>query len=368
MEVPARHAFKVKGLEANIVVDSWVNGLAAGGLRYSPGVTQEHLRRLARTMSRKWTLLDLPFGGCKLGIRGDPESSKKVTVLRAFARTAENVLRDRIVTGPDLGTSFREMGVFFRALGQDGYDVAADRLCARGLHPTPKKRYIRILNELEGESTGLAVARAALEAWSRVQGGSDEITVSIQGFGQVGRVVAREMARQGTRVVCIADAEGALWNPRGLDPQSLGESRPGIVDRTRLPPWTEEAPRETWASRDVDLLVPAAIPDAIHRENVHRVRAKMVVEAANIPIPEDVETQLHRRGVFVVPDFLVNGGLAATFGLLVTREWWRSRSVLSEAIQRIVDATNRVVEAALEQNREPRKVAVELADSPLTPP
>ncbi|MFQ5919443.1 MAG: Glu/Leu/Phe/Val dehydrogenase [Thermoplasmata archaeon] len=363
-----RWTFDARGLEGFVVVDQWSEGLAAGGLRFTPDVTLEEIERLALTMTRKWAMLDLPFGGAKLGIRGDPDSPDKEAVLREFGQAASNVMRDRIVTGPDLGTGGHDVSVLYRAMGQDPYQNAADPLSRLGYHPTPRPQYVQFLKEIGEEITGLAVTRAALAAWEGVGSSKDPPTVSIQGFGSVGRVVVEEMTRRGARVLCVADARGTLRHPQGLAVEALPGVQAGIMNRSHLPPGTEEVPREAWIEWEADLLVPASIPDAINRENIDEVRARMVVEAANIPVPEAIEEELHRRGVVVLPDFVVNGGAAATYGLLLVREWSQRDDLRSEVFRRIVSATKEVVNRSLQESRNPREVAVGLAEARLRSP
>ncbi|MFQ5553161.1 MAG: Glu/Leu/Phe/Val dehydrogenase dimerization domain-containing protein [Thermoplasmata archaeon] len=359
--------FEASGLEAFVVLDRWGHGLGAGGLRFSPIVTPGELERLALTMSRKWAILDLPFDGAKLGIQGDPGKADKEAALRAFGRAARGVMRDRVVTGPDLGTNSRDISAFYKAVGQDPYRKPADRLRELGFHPTPRSVYARFLRELGEKSTGLAVTRAALAAWEQLHPSGELPTVSIQGYGSVGRTVAEEMARRGARVLCVADADGSLRHPEGLDVELLRGSQPGTMNRSALPTGTEEAPREAWMEWESDLLVPASIPDAINRENVGQVKAKMIVEAANIPVQEDVEDELQRRGVFVLPDFLVNGGAAAAYGLLLTQEWREQGSLLQEIYRRIVGATKAVVNQSINEGRNPREVAIKMAEARFKP-
>ena len=109
-------SFDPNGLEAFVVVDRWSRGLAAGGLRFTHSVTLPELERLALTMTRKWAILDLPFGGAKLGIRGDPEAPDKEVAFQEFGKAAAEVMRGRVVTGPDLGTSTHDISVFSRAM------------------------------------------------------------------------------------------------------------------------------------------------------------------------------------------------------------------------------------------------------------
>ncbi len=183
-------SFHPNGLEAFVVVDRWSQGLAAGGLRFTRSVTLQELGRLALTMTRKWAILDLPFGGAKLGIRGDPESADKEIALQEFGKAAADVMRGRVVTGPDLGTGGHDISAFYRAMGEDPYQNAADPLRRLGFHPTPRPRYARFIKNLSEVVTGLAATRAALAAWEHVRTSEDPPTVSIQGFGSVGRVVA----------------------------------------------------------------------------------------------------------------------------------------------------------------------------------
>ncbi len=357
----------LSGPQAYIAVDRFRSDLAGGGLRFSPSVSQEELQRLALTMTHKWALLELPFGGCKLGVKGDPAANEKAALLVQFARRAKGFLRDRIFTGPDMGTSPGDLRSFFSEMGQDSYDVVRGKLEDRGYTPTPKDSYRRILRTIQHDVTGVAVARAAEVAWETFQGPILGAKVSIQGFGSVGKAAAIEFDRLGATVVCIADVEGCVWHPDGLGVEDLvGPSR-GIMDRERLPVGAKKMPREDWVGVDADILVPAAVADAINPDNVGKVKARMVVEAANIPVSHELERQLHQAGVLVLPDFVVNGGLAGAFGALLTGKWDAAGSVLDDVIRRITFATSEVVKKGLDEERSPRDIAVEVAESRLEP-
>lgn len=358
---PKGFSTEAQGLPCHVVVDRWVGGLAGGGLRFHPDVSPRELRRLARTMTHKWALLGVPFGGCKLGVAGDPTRSEKVEVLETFAREATDFLHDRIITGPDMGTTPREMTRFFRAVGQDGYDVASRRLRTLGHRPSSPEAYRRVMRALQSEITGVAVAHAAAKARNVAGRTMKGTRVSIQGYGSVGRAAAEELARLGARIVALADVEGCLHRPQGLDPRRLS-SEAGILNKAALPPGTELMPRDRWPRVEADVLVPAAVADAIHSRDVQHLQAEMIVEAANIPVREEVERELHEEGILVVPDFVVNGGLAAAFGVLVTGTWEDPEGVREEVLRRIVGATERVAEAAVREGRFPREAAVELAE------
>ncbi len=365
MIAPTALSVVVSGLKGYVVIDRLLNGLAGGGLRFHPAVNLSEMTALARTMTQKWALLELPFGGCKLGIRGRSERADKATIIEEFAGEVRSFVEGRLFTGPDMGTSPSDFRPFFKVVGQDSYDVVAQRLVSLGYRPSPKVAYRTIMRALQGSITGRAVARAAERAWSSLGNSLEGVRVSIQGFGSVGRAVAEEMANLGATVVCIADARGCVWNPGGLDLGRLAGPTPGLMGRKGLSQGTKALSGGQWIEADAEILIPAAISSAINWKNVHLVRAEMVVEAANIPVAEDVELELHRKGILVLPDFLVNGGLAAAFGVLLTGVWEDAEEVGGEVVSRIVTSTSLVVDQGLSEGRSPREIAKELAMSRL---
>ncbi len=183
----------------------------------------------------------------------------------------------------------------------------------------------------------------------------------------MGKAAAFEIRRLGATVVCIADAEGTLQNPDGLDLASLVGVREGIMNRSRLARGVKKSSREDWLDVEADILIPAAVADAINWSNVHMVQGKMVVEAANIPVPPDVEAHLHEAGVWVLPDFVVNGGLAGAFGALLVKEWDSAQAVFEDVIRRIAATTSEVLEEAKSEGRNPRETAEDIAASRLSP-
>lgn len=354
---------EVHGLRAYVVVDSLLSGLAGGGLRFHPDVTLEELRALARTMSLKWAILGLPFGGCKLGIRGDPAVQEKAEVMRSFAEKAAGFMGERLFTGPDLGTTPADLSQFFEARGKDSYDVVAAQMSYAGIEVTPKEDYRRIMAALQGHITGRAVARAARKAWGRIGGALGGCKVSVQGYGSVGKVVTEELAHMGATMVGVADCQGFVYNPEGLNPRLLSGAEAGLINRLNLPEGTEQLSREAWSGVDADTLVPSAGSNAIPRTDLDDVKARLIVEAANNPMTEDVEAELHRRGITVLPDFLVNGGLAGAFGALLTRRWKHAGDVESEVIQQIVSTTDKMVLLALTSGRPVRDLALDAVTS-----
>ena len=137
----------------------------------------------------------------------------------------------------------------------------------------------------------------------------------VQGFGSMGGATARYLALAGVSVVGIADREGVVYNPRGLEVETLLLTRDshGVVDRTQLNADDQQLPSEQWLSCDAEILVPAAMSYVIDVDDVAKIRATIIVEAANVSTSVEAEDALRARGTTIIPDFLANTG---------TNQWW----------------------------------------------
>jgi glutamate dehydrogenase/leucine dehydrogenase len=279
------------GHEGFVVIDDIAVGPAIGGLRMAADVTVGEVCRLARAMTLKSAAAGLPHGGAKAGIVADPSMpvADKEKVVRWFARAIED-LRDYI-PGPDMGTDETCMAWIADEIGR-----AVGRPRVLGGIP---------LDELGATGFGLAVCAEALDAAGVLE--LESARVAVQGFGAVGSHTARFLGDRGAQVVAVADIGGAVHNPVGLDVDALlrwkaaGRSVGGF-------PEGEPIPRDDIVAVDCDVFVPAARGDAITMDNVHRVKAGVVLPGANIAVTADAEAVLHERGVFVMPDFVANAG------------------------------------------------------------
>ena len=185
---------------------------------------------------------------------------------------------------------------------------------------------------------GYGVAEAAAAAAAHRGWDLSKMTVVVQGFGSMGGSSARYFERLGARVVGVVDVRGMVVNPSGLDVEQLLRSRSdlGEIDRAALRPEDREAPGEGWLDMDADVLVPAAIADVITAENADRIRARLVVEAANIPATEEAERRLHERGVVVIPDYVANGGANAWW-------WWTLLGIIEADTEQAFQQVSRVM-------------------------
>jgi glutamate dehydrogenase (NAD(P)+) len=306
-----------------VVIDQLVTGVATGGLRMRPGCTLSEVRELAREMTLKMATFGIHVGGAKGGIDFDPADPRAEAVRDRFLQAARPLLERFWVTAGDLGTQQEQLDRAFArvGLGDTSFHAAVIRaddeaeVRARIRRASDARTDGLKLSELVG---GYGVAEAALAALEHRRVPAASARAVLQGFGAMGGSTARYLARAGVTVVGITDRRGLILNTsRGLDVERLLAARDtaGLIDRSALREDDVEAPGDCWLSQDVDLLVPAAVSYTITAENCDRIRARLVVEAANVPTTPAAEQRLHDRGVSVVPDFVANTGAAAG-------AWW----------------------------------------------
>ncbi|MFE2226742.1 Glu/Leu/Phe/Val family dehydrogenase [Streptomyces kronopolitis] len=293
------------GMKGVLVIDNTARGIGKGGTRMSPGVTVDEVSRLARVMTWKWAAADLFYGGAKAGIVADPASRDKEAVLRAFARALSNEVPRAYVMGLDMG------------LTEDDAAIIQDELGDRGAAVGTPEHLGGVAYDRLGV-TGYGVAEAA-DAAARHQGlPLAGARVALQGFGAVGSAAARRFAELGATVVAVSTAHGALHDPGGLDLDALLAARAEHGDRfvTHRPSGSALAAGDE-LTVDCDIVVPAALQDVITHRTAHEIKAKLVVEGANLPTSAQARTVLAERGITVVPDFVANAGgvVAAAFAM-----------------------------------------------------
>jgi glutamate dehydrogenase/leucine dehydrogenase len=352
------------GLLAYIVIDEFVDGIAGGGMRMTPSVTEEEVGRLAEVMTHKWAAMGIPIGGAKTGIVGDPNDPKKQEILKSFGKLAKPILSTSVFTGADMGISSDELEVVFEEVGIDSINLVLRHQGMEGIIRARKD--VRISN-LGGEGfeeliTGWGVSQATEEAWNLMGNDIEGATVSIQGFGAVGKSTAIFLDGVGAKVVCISDAEGAVYKKDGLNVQSLADNQRegGLMNRKKIPKSVKRFDRDYWLTPKTDILIPAAVADAINKSNIKRVKASLIVEGANIPASHEIEETLHKKGVFIVPDFIANAGLTGGFGLIVTGAVGRDqKEVFWETGRRIRKAVKSIYGSCKRRKITPRQAAIE---------
>jgi glutamate dehydrogenase (NAD(P)+) len=358
----------VTGRRGYLVIDRLVRGLAGGGTRVRPGVTLEEVSRLARAMSYKNGALGLPVGGAKCGIDSDPVDPETHQVLVRFVTSLRPLFESCVATGEDLGISQVEIGEVFNAAGLRS-PLAAGLAKAGDVEAAVARVQAALSLESQGIPLvdvvgGFGVAEAALEAMEFLSVPHEGSRVALQGFGSMGGSAARYLVKAGLRVVAIADALGTVSNPDGLDVETLlvHRSERGEIDRVNLPPGCQLLERDEWLETEAELLIPAAVADVISETNCDGVRARLVVEAANIPTTVGAEQRLTARGVVVVPDFIANAGTNGWF-------WWTILGTLEPSVDdalamvsnRIRSSVRAALSAARDEGSTPRAVAQQLS-------
>ena len=282
------------GLRGTLVVDNVARGPSIGGLRMAPDVSTGECFRLARAMTLKNAAADLPHGGGKSVLYGDPgmPPKQKEELVRAFACALEEV--EQYIFGPDMGTNEQCMGWVRDEIGR-----------AVGL---PHELGGIPLDEIGATGWGLLHAiKIACEFQERDLAGA---RVAVQGFGAVGKHVARFLAAEGAIIVAAADINGTVSCADGLEVAkllSLKNQGANVID---YPAGPEVATGDAESIIDIpcDIWIPAARPDVIREDNVDRLQAQMVVSGANIALTRGAEELLHARGVLCIPDFIANAG------------------------------------------------------------
>ncbi|KIN60296.1 Glutamate dehydrogenase [Sulfitobacter noctilucae] len=303
-----------------------VLGPAKGGVRFHPGVTLEEATELARWMTIKCALMDLPFGGGKGGIQVDPKSLSRQELerlSRSFVRELHNLMGpDTDIPAPDVNTNPRIMGWM-----ADEYDQIARARTPAAITGKPLA-----LGGSEGRvaATGQA-ALYVLQEWAkRSDKKPKDITVAVQGFGNAGAHFAMLAHKAGFKIVAVSDSGGAIYAKEGLDPEPIhtekekGKGLDKVYSDTSVRDGKDHQELETnkLLALDVDVLALAALQDAVTVDNVGDIQAGVILEIANGPVSPDADDTLYGRGVTVLPDVLVNAG-----GVTVSYyEWIQGRT------------------------------------------
>jgi len=343
------------GMRGVLVIDNTMLGPGKGGIRMLPSVTTEEIFRLARTMTWKCALAKIPFGGAKGGIIADPKQmpeEKKMEIIRAFSRALKRVCPSLYVAAPDINTGEKEMAAFAKENGSMKSATGKPaHLCV--------KPGVKCGIPHEYGSTALGVVQAAFTAANYVENlDIDNAMAAVEGFGNVGSFVVEYLTQIDVKVVAVSDSKGCIYNPDGIEYEKLLDvkTETGSVINYRAGKVLEN--RELF-ELPVDILVPAALPDVITENNVGRVKAKLVVEAANLPVRPEIEKALSERGVFVVPDVLANaGGVISSYA---EYRGYNPKRMLELVQRKIRRTTVKVIETALNENIGLRDAAMNIS-------
>jgi glutamate dehydrogenase (NAD(P)+) len=299
---------ELQSYEGYRVQHNLARGPMKGGLRYHPAMDEDHAAALANLMTWKTAVVDVPFGGAKGGINCDPHALSERDLFQITVRFVE-LMKEVIgpttdIPAPDVNTNARIMGWIMHE-----YSKYA------GFSPGVVTGKPLDLFGSEGReaATGRGVMDVLAEALRERSRTFEDVTVAVQGFGNVGSNAARLIAEQGASIVAVADHTGGVCREGGLDVPALvaWAADHGGVQGFPGGEAFDGAEIITW---DSDVLVPAALEDAINEDNAGGIKASIIVEGANAPTTPEAHQILVDRDVLIVPDILANaGGVTASY-------------------------------------------------------
>ncbi len=276
------------------VQHSMERGPCKGGIRYHPNVDLDEMKAMAMWMTWKSAVVNIPFGGAKGGVACDPAQMSQQELERMTRRLTTELIEvigpEKDIPAPDVNTDEQVMAWIV-----DTYSM--------------NKGYM-VPSVVTGKPLALCIIEEALRSRNELREG---LTMAVQGFGKVGSVTARLAAEKGFRVIAISDVGGAVFNAHGLDVDDLltyARENGSVAGY----PEAESLPRDDLLLLECDVLVPAALEHALHKDNAQHVSARIIAEVANGPTTPEAQTILEDKGIFVLPDILTNtGGVTVSY-------------------------------------------------------
>lgn len=331
------------------VQHSEARGPYKGGIRYHPNVSLEEVTALAMLMTWKCAVVDVPYGGAKGGVACDPKRMS-MAELERVTRRYTSMIYDvigpyRDVPAPDVYTDQQTMAWILDTYSQIKGYLVPEIVTGKPIH----------LGGSEGraESTGRGVAICAREAAKVKRIKMKGATVVVQGAGNAGGNAALTLHEMGCKIVAMSDSSGGIYNKNGLNPSKLldHKEKNGSVSGF---PFGETLPNSSILEMNCDFLIPAALENQINNSNVEKIRAKVIVEAANGPTTQRADEVLRQKRVMTVPDVLANaGGVVVSYLEWVqnlNRQRWSRQDVESRLEEKMVKAFKDVHEFS--QNKE----------------
>jgi glutamate dehydrogenase (NAD(P)+) len=307
---------EIKVFEGYRVIHDNILGPSKGGIRYAPDVDLDEVKALASWMTWKCAVANIPFGGAKGAVKCDPSKLSKIELEKITRRYTANMFS---VFGPDLDIPAPDMNTNEQTMAwiMDTYSMHAQKTETAVVTGKPL-----IIGGSLGrvEATGRGVMISTLEALKRLNMRPENVTVAVQGFGNVGSITAKLLKEQGCKIVAVSDVSGGYHNAKGIDVL-------GAIDYVKNhrtlegSNFGEKISNEELLEIKCDVLAPCAKEDQIQKHNAGNIKAKLIVEGANGPTTADADDILKDKGIMVIPDILANAG-----GVTVSYfEWVQNR-------------------------------------------
>ncbi|MED4988719.1 Glu/Leu/Phe/Val dehydrogenase [Parageobacillus toebii] len=330
-------------------------GPTKGGIRFHPDVTLDEVKALSMWMSFKCAVVGLPYGGGKGGVICDPQTLSRgelERVSRGFIEAISQIIGpDKDIPAPDVYTNSQIMGWMMDTYSRINQSFSPGVITGKPL----------IIGGSKGrnEATARGCVITIQEAMKKLGRPLKDATVAIQGFGNAGRTAAKLLAELGCKIVAVSDSKGAIYDPNGLDIAKVEH----LKDHHALLDYGAEYQIDPSALLElkVDILIPAALENAITSKNADQVQAKIIAEAANGPISPDADRTLTEKGIIVIPDILANaGGVTVSYFEWVQNlmnYYWSEEEVNKKLANIMVQSFHAVYEAAEEHETDLRTAA-----------
>ena len=328
---------KIHCFEGHRVQHSTSRGPAKGGIRYHPNVTLGEVKALATWMTWKCAVVNIPYGGGKGGVTCNPKQMSKGELERLTRRYASAILPligpDQDIPAPDVYTDSQVMTWIM-----DTYSMTKG-------YPIPgvvTGKPIALGGSLgRNEATGRGVFYTCQSACEHLRLPMKGAKVVVQGFGNAGSIAAQLLGTNQASVIAVSDSKGCIYKRDGLNIPTViaHKEKTGSVVNF---PGSESVTPEQLLSLECDILVPAALENAVHGGNAQTVHAKIIAEAANGPLTPEADRILEAKGVFIIPDILCNAG-----GVTVSYfEWVQDESHLFWEAQDVYNRLERVMKTS----------------------
>lgn len=339
-----------------------IMGPAKGGFRFHPNVSFDEVKALSMWMTFKCAVVGIPYGGGKGGVvcnAADLSKGELERLTRAYVRSISNIVGpEKDIPAPDVATNPQVMAWFMDEFSQiQGYNVPG---VVTG-KPVPIGGSLG-----RTQATGYGVSVAARKVCEVMNMDMNDTTIAIQGFGNVGSYTALYCAKQGAKVVAIGEWDKnigtyAIYDEKGLDIEKLFEYKNEKGNIANFPGAKMISLDDFWALDGVDMLIPAALENAITEQNAPNINVKVIVEAANGPTVPEADKILAEKGIPVIPDILCNaGGVTTSYFEWVQNLmnfYWTEEEVNSKLERIMIDAFNDVYNMHKEQNVSMRQAA-----------
>ena len=328
---------RIHRFEGYRVQHSTARGPAKGGIRFHPNVTLDEVKALATWMTWKCAVVNIPFGGAKGGVTCSPKDMSQGELERLTRRYAASILPligpEKDIPAPDVYTNSQTMAWIMDTFSMTkGYPVSGvvtgKPICLGG-------------SLGRNEATGRGVFYTTLCACEHLKLPVKGARVAVQGFGNAGSIAANLLHEMEARVIAVSDSRACIFSSTGFDLPKLIAYKEKTGQVLGFP-GSEEIKSSDLLALDCEILVPAALENAIDADNALTIKAKIVAEAANGPVTPDGDAVLESRGAFVIPDILCNAG-----GVTVSYfEWVQDEQHLFWEAQDVYNRLERVMKTS----------------------